>query len=156
MGDRSCQCLSDSTIQIQLLKSNWFCWSRDSKTSLWPGPLQKLSVPPKHTTKTLTCSTFSVGQDPKIARFCTQGLLSWHPGMAKVKCALFWPCSNKPAPFQRGQPDQRSYFQHQPQSLCFTSILGSCLQFLLFTLTFIPKTTQCAQRSYVRRTRHTK
>lgn len=110
MGDRSCQCLPDSSIWMRLLKSNWFCWSRDSKTNLWPSPLQKLSIPPKYT-KPLTCSTFSVEQDPKIVRFCIQHFLNGHPGMAKVKCALFWHCSSKPAPFQRGQPDQRSYFQ---------------------------------------------
>lgn len=42
---------------------------------------------------TLTCSMHSAGQEPKIAGFGTQCLLSWHQGMAKVKCASFWHCS---------------------------------------------------------------
>lgn len=123
-------------------------WRRPICGKSWQRPMALQPV-------TLTCRTHSGGHKPKITGFCTQCHFNWHQEMAKVTCVSFWHCSNTSTPFYRGQPDQRSYFQHQLQTLYFTSILSSCFQFLLFTLIFIPKTIQHAQQRYVRRMQRT-
>lgn len=162
MGDRSCQCLSDFSIRMQLLKSNWFCWSWDSKTSLWPSPLQKPSIPPKQRYQATHLQHFLCEARFKNSQILhtTLSELASRDGKGQVRFVLALLKQACPFPERAARP--KILFPNQPQSLCFTSILGSCLpclrskQFLLFTLTFIPKTIQCAQQRYVRRTQHTK